>query len=106
MQARKPTALEREAQVCGIQTSYIDNTGKKQFASEETLRLLLDRLGLGKSESSAPIIEPVLIRWQNANSQFLLRLPARELNDATLKLRLEDGEEESIPLREVAGVSD
>jgi len=106
MQGKMPAALEREAEARGIQTSYIDNTGKKQFASEETLRVILDRFGPSKSERELPVLEPVTVCWQNSRSQLLLRLPAGELNDAMFRLRVEDGDEECIPLHDLAGVAD
>ena len=106
MQGKKPTLLERQAQARGIQTSYIDNVGARQVASEETLRAILECLGPSASESELRVVEPVIVRWQNSPAKMILRLPASELGDAKLRLRVEDGEEECIPLREVAGVED
>lgn len=98
-------ALERLARAHGIQTSYIDNVGRRQFASEETLRLLLERLGVDDATAGVPalrVIEPVALRWAKSRSQVTLRFPAGELSRALLRLRLEDGEEECIPIRELA----
>jgi 4-alpha-glucanotransferase len=103
MQGRKPSAIEREAQERGIQTSYIDNVGKRQFASEETLRMILECLGPREPQGSLRVIEPVIVRWQNSPSKMTLRLPVDELTGAVLKLRMEDGEEECIPARDIAG---
>ena len=106
MQGKKPSAIEREAQARGIQTSYIDNLGKRQFASEETLRTILERLGPADSESKLRVVEPVIVRWQKSASKMILRLPAGELRDAMLHLRVEEGDQECIPLREVAGLEE
>jgi 4-alpha-glucanotransferase len=104
MRADQPSPLQREAQARGVQTSHLDNVGRRQFASEEALRLILERLGPVETNAAARVIEPVTVRWHNAQSRVLLRLPARELKDATLRLRLEEGDEEFIPVREIAGL--
>jgi 4-alpha-glucanotransferase len=48
------------------------------------------------------------VRWEKTNSRIAVRLPAKEIARAALRLRLEDGDEESIPIRDLAqnGVSD
>src|SRR5688572_17551173 len=82
---RADPALEKLARAHGIQTSYIDNVGRKQFASPETLRLILERLGAGASGEQAGMIEPVAVHWQKEKSQIKVRLPAEELSDALLR---------------------
>ena len=98
------TALEELARAHGIQTSYIDNVGRRQFASPETLRLILERLGADASAERERMIEPVAVHRQKSKSQIKVRLPAEELSDALLRLTLENGEEECIPVRELTGV--
>lgn len=94
--------LRRIAEANGVQTSYIDNVGRKQFASEETLRLILDRLGAFEETAAPRMIEPVIPCWQKARNQLLVQLPARDLQNADLRLKLEDGSEERIPLKKLA----
>ena len=101
---RADPALEKSARAHGVQTSYIDNVGCRQFASPETLRLILDRLGADANAEQARMIEPVAVHWQKSKSQIKVRLPAGELSDALLRLTLENGEEECIPVRELTGV--
>ena len=60
------SALERLARANGIQTSYIDNVGRKQFASSETLRLILDRLGVREGVPPLAMIDPVAVHWQKS----------------------------------------
>jgi 4-alpha-glucanotransferase len=98
------SALERRARANGIQTSYVDNVGRKQFASPETLRLILDRLGVTEDEPQLAMIDPVAVHWQKSRSQLSINLPAPEISRSILRLTLEDGSEECIPLREIAGV--
>ena len=97
-------ALERLARTHRIQTSYIDDVGRKQFASPETLRLILERLGADASAEQGSMIEPVAVHWQKSKSEIGVRLRADELGDAVLRLTLESGEEECIPVRELTGV--
>ena len=98
------TDLERLARTHGIQTSYLDNVGRRQFASSETLRLLLDRMGVNESESPPRMIEPVAVHWQKKRSRLSVSLPNSDLSTAVLFLTPEDGDQECIPLRELAGV--
>ena len=97
-------ALERLARANGIQTSYIDNVGRRQFASPETLRLILDRLGVTDEAPQLTMIDPVAVHWQKSKSQLSINLPTHEISQSVLRLTLEDGSEECIPLREIAGV--
>src|SRR5687767_8276882 len=101
---RADPALEKLARAHGIQTSYIDNVGRRQFASPDALRLILERLGADASAEQGRMVEPVAVQWQKSKSQILVRLPAEELSDALLRLTLESGEEECIPVRELAGI--
>src|SRR5687768_4063232 len=66
---RADPALEKLARAHGIQTSYIDNVGRKQFASPETLRLILERLG-ADAGAEAQMIESVAVQWQKSKSQI------------------------------------
>ncbi len=59
---KKLSPLQQLAQSHGVQTSFIDSSGKEQFASAETLRLILDRLGV--DETSSSMVEPVIVSWQ------------------------------------------
>jgi 4-alpha-glucanotransferase len=104
MQRSKTAALEKLARAHGVQTSYIDNVGRRQFASEETLRLILERLGVDELEQKLRVIEPVVVCWQGRNSTMKVRLPARELRQAKLCLQIDGAEEECVPLRKVAGM--
>src|SRR5688572_29233007 len=76
---RGDPALEKAARAHGIQTSYIDNVGRKQFASPEALRLILERLGAEASTEQPRMIEPVAVHWQKSKSQIKVRLPAEDL---------------------------
>src|SRR5687768_11484762 len=100
--AEKTKELQRVAQKYGIQTSYVNNVGKTQVASEETLRLILDRLGANQADAGWRVLEPVAVKWQQAKSSLTIRVPANEISRAILRLRLDDGEEECIPLNELA----
>lgn len=104
MSRNNPRKWQRLAQRHGVQPSYIDNLGKKQTISEETLRLILAQLGASEEERGWPVIEPVAVCWHNARSHVTVRLPAREIARATLRLRMEDGGEECIPLRKLTGL--
>jgi 4-alpha-glucanotransferase len=101
---KKDSALEELARAHGIQTSYVDNVGRRQFASAETLRLILARLGAEENAELPRMIEPVAVHWQKSKSQIEVRLPADQLSEALLRLTLESGEEECIPVQELTGV--
>ena len=98
------TGLERLARTHGIQTSYMDDVGRRQSASPETLRLLLDRMGVNQSEFPPRMIEPVAVHWQKKRSRLTLSLPASDLSSAVLFLTPENGDQECIPLTELVGV--
>ncbi len=71
------SALQKRAQAHGIQTSYLDNTGREQFASEETLRILLQALESPEQQqniSEAGWVEPVLVCCQRQNRRATLRM--------------------------------
>src|SRR4051812_42369679 len=86
------SALKKRARAHGIQTSYFDNTGQEQFASEETLRVLLAKLENEDDEErqlSAGWVEPVLVCWQNGKCIAALRLPSGQKR---IKLFLESAD--------------
>ena len=84
----RPT-LARLARLCGIQTSYTDGLGVRRHASPESVRALLEALGVplattrrrGLEDASearrraawARPVEPVLVAWRGSRSEFLLR---------------------------------
>lgn len=94
--------LEHLARQAGIQTSYLNNVGERQFASEETIRLILDRLGV--TEGAARMLDAVSVRWENSRGRVTVRVPAGEVSRAKLRLTLEDGTEECIRLKKLPGV--
>jgi 4-alpha-glucanotransferase len=106
--------LERLARRHGIQTSYVDNVGRRQFASETTLQLILERLGVNAGAAADGgdagrgagllMVEPVAVRWQGEKSKIRVRVPGADIQKAVLRLRLEDGGEEFVPLKELSGV--
>ncbi|HEX7859461.1 MAG TPA: 4-alpha-glucanotransferase [Verrucomicrobiae bacterium] len=100
--AEKATELQRLARASGVQTSYVNNVGRTQVTSEETLRLILDRIGANPAETGVRVMEPVAVKWQRAKSGLTIRVPANEIARAVLRLKLDDGDEECIPLRELA----
>src|SRR5262245_49606250 len=69
---KKLSPLQQLARSHGVQTSFVDNTGQEQFASDETLRLILDRLRFDQFHS--PIVEPVIVSWQKAKSALKTQL--------------------------------
>ncbi|HEV8543056.1 MAG TPA: hypothetical protein VGR78_11740, partial [Verrucomicrobiae bacterium] len=72
--------LQKRARACGIQISYLDNTGREQFASEETLRVLLQKLEAGaenEREARPRWTEPVVVCWRNNDATAGLRLDSR-----------------------------
>lgn len=97
-------ALERLAIAHGIQTSYLDNLGQRQFASSETLRLILERLGVKEGAAPMRMVEPVAVKWQQSPSRLTLTLPAADISSAVLYLTPEGADAERIPLRDIAGV--
>jgi 4-alpha-glucanotransferase len=83
---KKLAALQRTARAHGIQTSYIDSSGQERFASEETLRVILQRLG---ADEHVPLpIDPVAVSWQKSKS--LLKIRASE-KPRRIEIALEDG---------------
>ncbi len=106
-QPSRPT-LARLARLCGIQASYTDGRGVRRNASPESVRALLEALGVplattrrrGVEDASearrraawARPVEPVLVAWRGRRSEFLLRraetgAPFR----VRFRLRLADG---------------
>ncbi len=65
---RKLSLLQQTARTQGIQTSFIDSSGVEQFASDSTLQLILQRLGVDRNEPKRAAVEPVLVSWQGSRS--------------------------------------
>jgi 4-alpha-glucanotransferase len=65
--------LQKTARAHGIQTSFIDSVGQEQFASDATLRLILERLGVDAAEPKLPAVEPVLVSWQKTKAPLKTR---------------------------------
>jgi 4-alpha-glucanotransferase len=70
MAKAESSGLARLACLHGIQTSFIDDTGQEQLASEETLRLILERLGVRVSSKSD--IEDSVRNAQERSDQRLI----------------------------------
>lgn len=79
--------LQRVAESRGIQTSYIDATGKKVTATRQTLEALVEILG---PLERGPC-EPVIVQWNGKPRRITVRCPAQ--------LRLETGE--TLPIKDL-----
>jgi 4-alpha-glucanotransferase len=64
------SALQRRAKTHGIQPRYLDMSGKAREASEDTLRRMLDLLGVS-GEKEEPGLSPVFVQWD----QKALKIP-------------------------------
>lgn len=123
-------ALRRLAHLYGVQTAYYDTSGRRQFASPEsllaTLRLLgapltrLDEAPAAMRERHQGLwqygLEPVTVCWDDTPPQVELRLPASRatgpvrcrLQDETDEVRRWDDRLDSLPTQqsvEVEGVT-
>lgn len=95
------------AQLHGVQTSYIDMSGRAQPASPEALLGVLQALGVPISRTSEAAaaqrefrslqarqwLEPIYVHWQEEPAPLAIQLPAR-LADAAARWewKLEDGQ--------------
>lgn len=99
-------ALRELAELCGVETAYIDDQGRRQEVSDESLLAVLNVLGvpLNKPGDAADAVrqqrqargrravEPVLVAWEGKLDAISLRLPARESGTLSCRLELESGE--------------
>ncbi|HEX7153035.1 MAG TPA: 4-alpha-glucanotransferase [Thermoanaerobaculia bacterium] len=99
------TRLRELAQLYSIQITYDDASGKKRYASRESLEAALkmripdgasldEALRLRKQEKWTRGVEPVLVVWGRMQPEFELRVPKQQA-DGTLAWTLEpeDGSE-------------
>src|SRR5262245_36435174 len=85
------TPLQKLARSHGIQTSFIDNSGKRQIASDETLKLILERLGVESRREPDKGLEPVMVSWQRSKASLKIRVAEKPRR---IVLRLQDSDEE------------
>lgn len=99
----KQRSLVNLARRAGIQDCYIDNRGKKCYASAESLEAVLNALGIKasseaqrldalarlKEEVKSQLSEPVHVCWNGGKSELAINLSATKLECAVLQL--EDG---------------
>ncbi len=102
-----PAALMQLARQYGVQTSYTNAAGQEQEAGADALLMVLKSLGapieradqaealLAERDDRNAIIEPVLVAWEGALTEFSLR--SVERTDAALRyhIQLEQGETRS-----------
>ena len=108
MRASSQGQLRRLARLCGVQPSFIDATGRRRFASVETLLAILRSLGVeirGPDAAAealeawrrarwSELIEPVVTAWVGEPARAGLRLPACLAGGrASWVLKLESGRE-------------
>jgi 4-alpha-glucanotransferase len=102
------------ARVVGIQTSYIDTSGKRQYAAPETLTSILELWGIAAHTQRQICdalslcglnhwqrnIEPVIVAWDGRRPKIELRIPAAHENQlANCALRFESGQSKSFTVR-------
>src|SRR2546421_245906 len=91
----------RIAHDAGIETSYIDYSGKVQHVSQETLLAILQTRGLLRKNKlpRVPIlIEPIVVAWNGKPPRIRPRFP-KECGNPKVKvcIEFEDGERRSVP---------
>src|SRR5690349_7232384 len=82
MATPRRSQLQKLAVQHGIQPSFIDDRGREQFASDETLRILIESFGVEKRGT----VDPVHVCWQGRQSS----LPIKGAKSGRVALTIRD----------------